>query len=626
MGHHFYFPRRAGLRLASLIASGALVVGSVGVPGAFAATTATGRVYLTPASPITIQDGQTGGVTVNATVSGGTLGAVQIDVTFNSAQVSFQGCSNIADYNGNPHDPAYSCSSSGNTVTIIGANSNSSGLPTGPIATLDFSALVPGANSPLTVTIPNGGYTQGDGSNPPINPTITNGSIGIPPVLSGFSVYSGSSTPSKVQSLSGPSTGNTVTTLAGSGLSNVTQVWFGNAQGTNLSVSANSLTVTSPAGSGTVPVTVYAPGEGTSAAPSSQNLQFTYVSTIPYTGTGAYLSLAPNQSPVLPPGGSVTDDLYLNAPGGGNIGAYTVTVPVPNGFTASCTAVGGYNCSVSGSTVTATGASSYITGAKNDVASITFSADTPYPNTLPDTVNVSPTISSMSDSSGYSVAPWSTIGNSLTVVTTPVPATPNPFNVPPVTENFGTSVASLDSSWVGGSAPIIVGGSTLRPGQPFTLSGSDFLPNATVQFSFSLGGTPYTFNASNVTVNTAGTQITGSIPTIPSTWIGHLLSSSGTEMARSTSAMCVLEYVAGDMGTTTACATSPTTNQIPATVTVSQTVPGVSTPYTAVLPTNFTYDLWDVSGTDTTGPTPTDALCMLRASAGLPQTQGCPVS
>ncbi len=85
----------------------------------------------------------------------------------------------------------------------------------------------------------------------------------------------------------GPTAGGTEVTLTGTNFSGVTAVHFGGTAGTNiLENSLDSLSVTSPAGTGTVDITV-TNSAGTSATSSAD--QFTYNSTLAMApGTGAY--------------------------------------------------------------------------------------------------------------------------------------------------------------------------------------------------------------------------------------------------------------------------------------------------------------------------------------------------
>ena len=87
----------------------------------------------------------------------------------------------------------------------------------------------------------------------------------------------------------GPLGGGTTVTIAGTGFTGATKVDFGTKPATNLVVvSASGITVTSPAGSGTVDVTVTGPG-GTSATSTAD--QFTYVAAP--TVTGLNITAAP---------------------------------------------------------------------------------------------------------------------------------------------------------------------------------------------------------------------------------------------------------------------------------------------------------------------------------------------
>jgi len=75
----------------------------------------------------------------------------------------------------------------------------------------------------------------------------------------------------------GPTTGGTVVTITGTGLAKATGVSFGGAAGTITADSGTQITVTSPAGTGTVDITVTTPS-GTSAVTAAD--RFTYFSPI----------------------------------------------------------------------------------------------------------------------------------------------------------------------------------------------------------------------------------------------------------------------------------------------------------------------------------------------------------
>jgi hypothetical protein len=92
---------------------------------------------------------------------------------------------------------------------------------------------------------------------------------------------------------SGPQNGGTAVVVTGANLGGATAVNFGATPGTNILVSpgGTSLTVTSPAGTGTVPVTVTTSG-GTS--PVEAGDQFTYVPQVPVV-----VAIAPNSGPAV---------------------------------------------------------------------------------------------------------------------------------------------------------------------------------------------------------------------------------------------------------------------------------------------------------------------------------------
>jgi hypothetical protein len=91
------------------------------------------------------------------------------------------------------------------------------------------------------------------------------------PTVTGLSLTSGAATGGTI---SGPSGGGTGVTIAGTGFTAATTVNFGTAPGTAMTiVSDTEITVTSPAGTGTVDVTVITPA-GTSATSAAD--QFAY--------------------------------------------------------------------------------------------------------------------------------------------------------------------------------------------------------------------------------------------------------------------------------------------------------------------------------------------------------------
>ena len=96
---------------------------------------------------------------------------------------------------------------------------------------------------------------------------------------------------------SGPSSGKTAVTITGTGLAHATAVTFGGHDGTNLrSISATQLKVDTPAGSGTVAVTVITPAGDSLPSPSAK---FTYTAA----GAPTITAVAPARGPTA--GGTV---------------------------------------------------------------------------------------------------------------------------------------------------------------------------------------------------------------------------------------------------------------------------------------------------------------------------------
>ena len=86
--------------------------------------------------------------------------------------------------------------------------------------------------------------------------------------------YTAAPTVTAVSPTSGPTGGGTSVTVTGSNLANATAVKFGTTAGTVTADGAGSITVTSPAGTGTQDITVTTAG-GTSATSGAD--QFTYI-------------------------------------------------------------------------------------------------------------------------------------------------------------------------------------------------------------------------------------------------------------------------------------------------------------------------------------------------------------
>nr|WP_269330170.1 IPT/TIG domain-containing protein [Kineosporia babensis] len=128
--------------------------------------------------------------------------------------------------------------------------------------------------------------------------------------------YRDAPTVTSVSPTAGPEAGGTLVTITGTGFTGATNVRFGSAQATGLTVSSDTqITVFAPAGTGTVDVLVTAPG-GTSA-PSAQYR---------YAPVPLLSSLSPNSGPV-------TGGTSVTLTGSGFTGASGVTIAgSPNPF------------------------------------------------------------------------------------------------------------------------------------------------------------------------------------------------------------------------------------------------------------------------------------------------------
>ncbi len=152
----------------------------------------------------------------------------------------------------------------------------------------------------------------------------------------------------------GPAAGGTLVTITGSGFTNATAVAFGTNPATNFNiVSDTSITVHSPAGTGTVDVTVTTPGGPSATSPADQ---FTYISAAPtvagvsptigpvtggtvvtITGTNLANATAVNFGTAAVT--SVISDsatqIVVVSPAGTSLGAVNVYVTTPGGMSAT---------------------------------------------------------------------------------------------------------------------------------------------------------------------------------------------------------------------------------------------------------------------------------------------------
>jgi hypothetical protein len=175
-----------------------------------------------------------------------------------------------------------------------------------------------------------------------VNVTVTT-PLGTSPV-STADQFTYAPTISSISPTFGLTTGNTLVTITGTGFASVTAVDFGTQAATIVSISATSIAVDSPPGSGSVPVFVSTPSEESVTLPP---IAFTYAGAIvsavrpslglaagntPVTITGAGLANATQVDFGTTPGTIVSrsaTSILVNSPGGA--GTVNVTVNTAQG-------------------------------------------------------------------------------------------------------------------------------------------------------------------------------------------------------------------------------------------------------------------------------------------------------
>ncbi len=230
----------------------------------------------------------------------------------------------------------------GNTVTVNGSNfTGASAVQFGSVAGSGITNVTSGS---LQVTVPAGTGT--------VDVTVTTPN-GTSPVNSPADEYTYNApaqpTVTGLSPTNGPAAGGTQVTVSGTNLTGATAVDFGSTPGTEIgNITAGSLTVTAPAGSGTVDVTVTTPN-GTSPLNLPAD-EYTYNPAPTVTG------VSPNNGPEA--GGNTvtvngsnftgTPTVDFGSTPGTNVanvtsGSFTVTVPAGTGtvsVTVSTTAGG----------------------------------------------------------------------------------------------------------------------------------------------------------------------------------------------------------------------------------------------------------------------------------------------
>jgi hypothetical protein len=388
----------------------------------------------------------------------------------------------------------------GTTVTITGSNfSGATAVKFGGTAAPTFSinpGPVPAAGTVITATSPPGAGT--------VDITVTTpGGTSATNMADQFS-YTAGPTVTAVSPNAGPVTGNTSVTITGTNFTGTTAVAFGHTAAASFTVNGpNSITAISPAGSGTVNVTVTTP-LGTSASSTSD--QFSY------GGSPAVTSVSPNAGP--PAGGTTVTITGTNLSGAsavnfGGAGATSFTVNSATSITATSPPGTG---TVDVTVITPSGTSA------GSAADRFLYTNTPLPtltglspNNGPAAGGTSVTITGSNFTGATAVNFGSNaagfIVNGPTTITATSPAGSGTVNVT-VTTPGGTTVAGTASLFAyagGGPTVTAVAPNTGPPGggTSLTITGTNFTGATAVSF----GGKP----ATAFIVNSA-TSITATSP------------------------------------------------------------------------------------------------------------------
>ncbi len=427
----------------------------------------------------------TGTVDVTVTAAGGT------SATGSTDQFSYVSVPTVTNVSPNTGPPA-----GGTSVTVTGTNfgTNFSGA-----TAVKFGGNAAGTftvNSPtqITATSPAGTGT--------VDVTVTTaGGTSATSSADQFS-YGSAPTVTNVNPNTGPPAGGTSVTITGSNFSGASAVKFGgNAAGTFTVNSASQITATSPAGTGTVDVTVTTPG-GTSAASSADQFSYASVPTVtnvnpntgPSTGGTSVTITGTNFSGATAVrfGGnaagsfSVTSATQITATSPAGTGTVDVTVTTPGGTSATSSA------------------DQFTYGSAPTVTNVN-------PNTGPPAGGTSVTITGTNFTGASAVrfggnAAGSFSVNSATQITATSPAGTGTVDVT-VTTAGGTSATSSADQFTYGSAPTVtsVNPNTGPPGggTSVTITGTNFSGATAVRFGGNAAG--------SFSVNSA-TQITATSP------------------------------------------------------------------------------------------------------------------
>ena len=241
--------------------------------------------------------------------------------------------------------PAGGSTAGGTAVTITGTGlAGATAVRFGGVAgtiTADSATWITVTSPPSAGTVP--GTTAGPGTQTTgagtVDITVTTPAGTSHPTAAGHYTYTAPRPAvTGVSPASGSTAGGTTVAITGTGLAGATGVRFGGAAAAIIADSGTQITVTSPPGTGTVPITVTTPA-GTSTAAVGH---YTYTTRPERTQSVSFTTPAPGT-----PGGSA----HLSATGGGS-GSPVVFSVDPASDPGACT--------VSGASVTYTGAGSCV--------------------------------------------------------------------------------------------------------------------------------------------------------------------------------------------------------------------------------------------------------------------------
>jgi hypothetical protein len=236
-------------------------------------------------------------------------------------------------------NPSFGPAAGGTLVTITGTGFTG-------VTAVDF-----GTNPATSETVisPTSISAQSPAGSGIVNVTVT-ATGGTSPITSADEFTYGP-TVTGLSPSSGPAAGGTVVSIIGTGFTGATAVHFGTAPGTNLTVTNDtSLSVTSPAGSGVVNVTVTTPA-GTSPITSSDEFTYPLVPTVTglspssgpaaggtfvtITGTSFTGATAVDFGPNPATNVTVVSNTSITATSPAGAGVVDVTVTAPGGTSAT---------------------------------------------------------------------------------------------------------------------------------------------------------------------------------------------------------------------------------------------------------------------------------------------------